>query len=265
MHGGYEDARHVLVKDGTPSLGDTAMSVDLLQKWLAYYDPIHRGYTVRGIANALTATNGWCFPRVAGGYNLYRGRDGIEPIDFAQSVGAAGPLSISIANFAWRPHAASTRYVYVIKAIGGGGVESEATYPARVAEFDAEMALLGPRPNGPSELTARAAAGGRFELRWVYPLRHQEAAPSAFHVHHDGGTGLIDYGTVVASAPYRHGRIHYHWLSGPFGHGARRIWGVRAVTAEGVDDGNTLTAAGLADAEAPPAHPDVAAWALAEV
>ena len=241
------------------------MSVDLFEKWLAYYDPIHRGYTVRGIANALTATNGWCFPRVAGGYNLYRGSDSIESIDFAHPAGAAGSLATSIGNFPWHPHAASTCYVYAIKAIGGGGVESEASRPARVAEFDVESALLGPRPNGPSELTARAAAGGRFELRWVYPSRRQEAAPSGFHIYHDGGTGLIDYGTVVASVPYRRGRVHYHWLSGPFGHGARRIWSVRAVSAEGVDDGNILTAAGGADAEAPPAHPEVAARALAEL
>ncbi len=241
------------------------MASGLFEKWLGHYDSIHRGYTPRGIANGVTATNGWCFPRVNGGYNLYRGCRGVESIDFALPVGAAGPLASSIANFRWRPHAALARYAYVVKAIGGGGVESEATYPARVAEFDAARALLGPRPNGLSELTVRSGAGGRFELRWVYPARHQEAAPAGFGVYHDSGLGAVDYGTVVGTVPYRRGRIHYGYISAPFAHGARRVWGVRAVTAEGVDGGSVLTAAAVADSEAPPAHPVVTATLLDEL
>jgi hypothetical protein len=174
-------------------------------------------------------------------------------------------LATSVGNFGWRPHAASARYAYVVKAIGGGGVESEATHPARVAEFDASGELPGPRPNGPSELTVRSGAGGRFELLWVYPARHQEAAPATFRVYHDSGSGVVDYGTVVGTVPYRRGRIHYGYRSAPFAHGTRRVWGVRAVTAEGVDDGNVLTARGVADAEAPPAHPVVTATPLDEL
>ena len=117
------------------------MASDLFGQWLAHYDTIHRGYTPSGIANGVTATGGWSFPRILGGYNLYRGTDGAESIAFGLPVGAAGREAGNISNFGWRPHAASTKYAYVVKAIGGGGVESEASHPARVAEFDANGAL----------------------------------------------------------------------------------------------------------------------------
>jgi len=237
---------------------------ELFDKWLAHYDPIHRGYTPRGIANGVTATGGACFPRIGGGYNLYRGTDGTESIDFSLPVGAAGRVATSIKNFAWRPHAPSTRYLYVVKAIGGGGVESDASRPGRVAEFDAGGDLLGPRPNGPSELVVSPAAGGRFELRWVHASRFAEAVPAEFRVYHDNGTGTVDYATVVATVPYRRGKVHYRYLSAGFAHGARRVWGVRAVTSAAVDDGNELSAMGWADAAAPPVHPGVTLSRLAE-
>ena len=99
---------------------------DLLRRWLAHYDPIHRGYTPRGIANAVCATNGWAFPRVRGGTNLYRGSPTAEAVDLTHPVGAAGRGATTIANFPWRPHGAGKEYYYVLRAIGGGGVESPA-------------------------------------------------------------------------------------------------------------------------------------------
>ena len=96
----------------------------LLAKWLDHYDPIHRGYTPRGIANGVCATAGWTFPRLGGGYNLYRGTPTADDIDYGVPVGAAGAGAGRINNFLWRPHTADTEYFYVCRAVGGGGVES---------------------------------------------------------------------------------------------------------------------------------------------
>ncbi|MEE9293507.1 MAG: hypothetical protein V3W34_00880 [Phycisphaerae bacterium] len=240
------------------------MASDMFAKWLKHYDPIHRGHTPAGLANGVTATNGWSFPRVQGGYNLYRGANGWESIDFADPVGAGQRTATSIFNFSWRGHAAATRYVYAVKAVSGGGVESAGSTPALVAEFDGGGNLVGLRPNGPTEVLVLPAVGGRFLVRWVYASRLQEAEPAQFNVYHDAGTGTVDYQTVIAQVAYRKGRAHYQYTSGAFGHGARRVWSVRAVTGQGVDDGNVLSAFGWADADAPQAHPLVQLLCLAE-
>lgn len=233
-------------------------------KWLAHYDPIHRGYTPSGIANGVTAMCGWAFPRVRGGYNLYRGTSGAESIDFVHPVGAAGVTSTTIDNFSWRPHADTTQYAYAVRAIGGGGVESAASHPTRVAEFDGAGSLIGLRPNTVVGLSVRASAGGRFVVHWVYVSRFEEATPSEFRIFHDNGGGTVDYNTVVATVAYRRGAAHYSYASGAFAHGTRMIWGVRAATATGVDDGNVAQDAAFADAEAPGAYPGMSLACLAE-
>jgi len=240
------------------------MPSDLFQKWLAHYDPIHRGYTPAGIANGLTVTGGCSFPRIGGGYNLYRGADGVDSIDYANPVGAAAGEATAISNFPWRAHAASTTYVYVVRSIGGGGVESSASHPARVAEFDDGGVLVGLRPNSPSEVAVSGVSGGRFQVRWSYSSLSEEAAPSVFAIYHDDGTGVVDYETTVATVAYRRGRVHYAYTSQAFSHDVRRIWGVRAISASGVDDGNQYQAMGWADAEGPAAHPAVGLWRLGE-
>lgn len=240
------------------------MQSDLFTKWLVHYDPIHRGYTLAGIANGVTATGGWSFPRILGGYNLYRGTGGADSIDFSLPIGSAGREATAISNFGWRPHFSSTTYTYAVKAIGGGGFESSASHPARVAQFDGAGALMGPRPNSPSDLSVSAVASGRFLVRWVYPSGFEETAPSSFEIFHDNGTGTVDYATVVATVAYRRGKVHYIYTSQAFAHHVRRIWAVRAVASDGVDDGNNLEVMGWSDAEAPGAHPSVGLWALAE-
>lgn len=231
------------------------MASDLFEKWARQNDSIHRGYTPAGMANGLTATGGWSFPRVRGGYNLYRGLAGVESIDFDVPVGAAGANAQTIGNFPWRPHRTSTDYHYTLRAVGGGGVESAAAVPARLAEFDSSRTLREPRPSSPSGLSVTPAAGGRFLLRWMYDPRGEDAAPENFRIYHDNGTGTVDYGTFVKKITYRPGRVHYEWLSTAFSHGDRRLWAVRAVSEPQVNDGGTAQVFAFADAAAPSPHP----------
>ncbi len=228
------------------------MAVSLLTRWLAHYDPIHRGGTIAGIANGVCATNGFCFPRTRGGYNLRRVRDGEST---AELVGAAGADASTVRTFPWVRHEAGAGYVYRLAAVGGGGAEDLCKEVSAYASFDAQGAWLGPRPNAPSDLRVTPIGGGRFLLRWVYSEENQQAAPAEFRVY--GGTGWsgVDYGQAVAAVPYRAGRPHGSWTSQPFADGARVVWAVRAASASGVEEANTRTAWGWADALPPPINP----------
>lgn len=228
---------------------------DLLPPWLAHYDPIHRGYTPRGIANAVCATNGWAFPRVRGGTNLYRGRPSAEAIDLTDPVGAAGRGATTIANFPWRPHGAGQEYGYTLRAIGGGGVESPATAPAVSVARDEAGRCTGGRPNTPAALSVEPAAGGGLVLRWCYSPRGEETSPEQFHIYADMGDGALDYAHPVGNCVYRAGQVHYVYHSPPQVHGGLSRWAVRAVTDRGRNDGNLVTVCATADAAGPAAYP----------
>ena len=84
----------------------------LLRKYIDSTDPMHFGLTARGIANGLGLTFGLSFPRIAGGYNLYRGVDSVDAIDWVNQAGAASADANEVRSFAWMGHDANTRYVY---------------------------------------------------------------------------------------------------------------------------------------------------------
>jgi hypothetical protein len=100
-------------------------------------------------------------------------------------------------------------------------------------------------------------AGGRLSLRWTYTREGEQVEPQSFRLYHDGGSGSVDYDTVIATVPYRRGRFHYRFESAPFADGTRVRWAVRAVSATGAEDLDTVVVSGWADASAPPKNPTV--------
>jgi len=233
------------------------MADGLLDRWLAHYDSIHRGWTPRGIANGVCATNGFAFPRLAGGYNLYRGVGALENVDTDVPVGAAGANASQLETFSWRPAAASTTYVHVIRSIGGGGVESPSGAQAVTVSFDAFGQPEGLKPNTPTSLAAAPQGGGRFEVSWRYVARDQETPPVEFRVYGDGGSGTVDFDSPLGAVPYRARRGQFRFITGEHAHGAVRSFAVRAVSEFGTTDGNTVVAGAWADAEGPPVHTSV--------
>jgi len=143
------------------------MTDNLLQKWLAYYDPIHRGWTPRGVANGICATGGWFFPRILGGYNLRRSQ-GQVPGQDEIIVGAAGAQADSIRTFPWVSHTADESYIYRLTAVGGGGVENFQDEIVTQVWLDETGNWPGCRPNAPSDLRVSSLSGGRFVLKWIY-------------------------------------------------------------------------------------------------
>jgi hypothetical protein len=231
------------------------MNCNLLNAWLLHYDPIHRGWTPNGIANGTCATNGFAFPRIRGGYNLYRRVVGEEQVTI---VGAAGADSDTVRTFPWIEHGADTKFAYELRAIGGGGLENvEEDAPSACVAFDEAGMWTGAIPAGPADLQVEPLAGGRFLLRWTHAELRGTAVPTAFRVYHNGGSGNVDYETVVAEIPFKRGRTYFSYESDAFADGARVRWSVRAVAAGGADDGNTLAVLGEARTEGPAASPTV--------
>lgn len=226
----------------------------LLQKYLAWYDPIHRGWTLAGIANGVCATNGFGFPRIRGGYNLRRTGEGQAG---AELVGAAGADAASVRTFGWVVHEAGAKYTYRLAAVGGGGAENLLEESEAPVAFDGQGHWPGPRPNRPSDLRATPASGGRFVLKWVYSPDGQQVEPEQFRIYRGLGWSGVDYENPVATVPHQSGRLHASWTSGPLADGTRVCWAVRAVSPAGVEDDNDIVVAGWADAAAPAINPTV--------
>lgn len=220
----------------------------LLAKWLAHYDPVHRGWTLRGIATGVCATNGFFFPRIRGGHHLRRAVGTVPGLD-AVIVGAAPAGSGEVREFPWVVHPPGATCVYQLNAVGGGGVEEESDASTAIVEFDEAGRWIGCRPGSPGDLRVRALAGGRFELRWSYPIDGPAARPSEFRVYSDGGSGEVDYSSVVGRVGFRFGRIHYRFVSPAHAHGLRVVWVVRAAGA--AEDLNASAVAAWADSQGP--------------
>jgi hypothetical protein len=124
-----------------------------------------------------------------------------------------------------------------------------------IVRFDGGGELIGLEPNAVSHVRVRAVWGGRFEVRWSYDAAGEAIAPSLFRLFHDDGSGPVEYENVIDTVAYSMGRVHYSYVSDGFGHDVRREWGVRAVSPEGVEEENTLTAFGWSDDSAPGAYP----------
>jgi hypothetical protein len=237
------------------------MSATLLHRWLAHYDPVHRGWTPEGIANGICTMNGFGFPRIRGGYNLRRVGDGQSA---AEMVGAAGATASTVRTFPWVIHSPGASYTYTLTAVNGGGVEDrDRALLTRVA-IDGRGDWIGPRPNPPTDLRVTPVRGGRFLLQWVYSEDGQQVQPAEFRLYSGTGWTAVSYGSVAAVVAYRAGQTHISYTSEPFAHGTRVSWAVRAVSLAGAEEDNRRTAMGWADALPPPINPVVIVRCVAE-
>ena len=229
---------------------------EMLQEWLRYYDPIHRGWTPAGIAHGVCATNGFSFPRIRGGYVLRRSVGGAAG-GSGEVVAAAGAEAAAVRTFPWVRHEAGADYTYRLTAINGGGIENLQEVSAARAVFDGSGRWLGPRPNAPADLRVTPIRGGRFRVRWTYSPKGQEVEPAEFRVYCGVGWSGVDYGSAAGRVAYDGDRVHFGYASEPFADGTRVTWAVRAVSAAGREEDNALSATGWADALPPAARPTV--------
>lgn len=230
----------------------------LLADWLRYFDPIHRGWTRAGIANGVTATCGFSFPRIRGGY-LLRRSIGEVPDETSEIVGAAGADAKQVRTFPWVTHEPDTSYDYRLTSISGGGVENWRDVMEADVVFDAGGQWIGATPTTPLDLSVEPIAEGRFRLEWVYGRCDASTAPALFRVYTDSGTGMMDESQPVGQVAYLAGKAHYSFESAGFADGSSVAWLVRAASATGVEEQNTNIVSAIARNTLPPGHPPVIA------
>lgn len=236
------------------------MDDEIIAKWFSYWCPLVLGFGPNAHANGLTLTLGVFWARAKGGYNLYRWTGEALPTQPDRIVGAAASTDQEVANFPLIEHEPSTIYWYLLRAVGGGGVEESTEHQLRKVEFDANGDIIGPRPNAPSHLSVDLLSGGRFCLRWAYDPASQEISPDSFEVYNDSGSpGEIDYDSAVGSADFAVGQAVFEWTSEAFDDGTLLWWAVRAKSRDDVVEENTVSVAGQADTTGPPVHPGVVA------
>lgn len=196
--------------------------------WLQ--EALLNGMTANAFWLGTILTGGWFWMRRAGCCVIYRGPT-VSQMDFQNIVSAADVNAPEVTLPGYLLHEVDSNYCYVVRRFNSCGYQEHTTAAAIQVRFDPEGHLAAPAPNGVYGLCGRSVAGDRIRLGWFYCPLGQEAAPLAFSVHTDGGTGQLDLQWPVTVIPYN-GRRFYRYLSESLPEG-RYVFVVRAVGANG--------------------------------
>lgn len=250
------------------------MSNRQLTKWLGYYSPLFRGRfdfhrgedapRMDSWCNALSLFGGRFWVRIMGGHNLRRSTTSRIPQLFDPIIGTCdGPRATLTTNWLVG-HAASSRYLYRVTSVGGGGVEDDGRNAVREVETDADTKLTGALPNRIADLAIEPQSDGTYVLRWTYCATAQAIAPTTFRIYSDSGTGTMDYVTPISSVAYVSGVPTYTYTT-PVLAGATDTlckFVIRAEAASGAREQNELVVASTARTTAP--YGTVPSWSHAE-
>jgi hypothetical protein len=221
-------------------------------KWLNYCSPLFRGRfdfvagedapRMDSWANALVLLGGWYWVRIEGGHNLRRSVTSRIPSLDDPIVGTADGPAATIKTNWLVGHAAASRYLYRVTAVGGGGVEDDGRTAVREVATEADGTLTGLLPNRVADLTVTPQSNGSFVLRWNYAATGQAAAPSVFRVYSDSGTGTMDWVAPLGSVVYSTGVPSYLYTTAVLaGAGDTAVlFAVRAETTTGARERNAM-------------------------
>ena len=232
------------------------------QHW-AVADLVTMGGSAPAIGLMMHLTEGFEFPWRAGGVALVRRELYPMPGEW-QYCGLAIGEDEQISNYPGMAHTLGQGYQYAAVQFLGNGMISAMSRPVRV-DFDDEGALIEPAlGNWPISLTAKAAAGGTFQVNWEYDPWGQGGPPVAFQVFEGDDAGSVDYDspltdseTGLAYVAYSGSRRLYGFRTGVFAHGTEHVFGVRARNVDGIAEKNVLVSAGVrARITAPTAAPE---------
>ena len=127
------------------------------------------------------------------------------------------------------------------------------------SDSDRGGALRPPEPNAPANLTVLPAAGGTLRVEWMYSSAGQDAVPVSFAVYDNGGgpgpggAPPVDFDTPIGSVAYKSGQVFFGFVTGSYANGTRVELAVRARSANGGFEANTITQGATAVATPPPA------------
>lgn len=126
---------------------------------------------------------------MAEGYNIYRGVDSRDNIDFGTPIATVGDVETAV--IAQTDLLANRDYFYAIRPQNASDIEGPYTDVFVKIRTDAngEYAL---RPNSPALLEATPRAGD-VSLSWTYDAQDEAAAVDEFVIYYDNRTGVVDY------------------------------------------------------------------------
>ncbi|MBN1359351.1 MAG: hypothetical protein JW993_02110 [Sedimentisphaerales bacterium] len=223
-----------------PSHGGTA--------W--WQDALFGGMTSQAFHLATVLTRGWFCMRPSGCSAVYRGRT-LDEVDFGAILCTANPQAGQIVLPSYLTHEPGATYCYVVRRFNGCGHQERTTAARVTIAIGPDGDLVEPAPNGVFGLAARPAGKGRVKLCWLYCPLHQQAAPHAFNVYGDNGTGQVDLVTALGTVPYE-GRRPYSFQTDPLLPG-RYTFIVRAQSADGSEGQMMAAASCTIGASCPPA------------
>jgi len=189
----------------------------------------------------------WTLP--GGCVAVYRGEDSVAKIDYERiaAVGFDQGLLQLAASF---QHAPDSETFYAARQISGTGKQELNSGVLVRLELDAQGKLRPAKPNVVQRLWAWQIQGGRIRFSWWYWPLGQEAEPTRFYVYRNDYSGQVDYENPMAQINYN-GRYFHFYETEPLEAGKAYLFGVRAVTEEGVDDGNTAVIEATVDMTGP--------------
>lgn len=182
-------------------------------------------------------------------YHVYANDGAGGPVDYSSVVASVTSGTTYVASAL----ALSSDTTFAVRAYDSVSGLEEDNVDCRVRiVVDGSGADVTGRPNAPTNLTARATAGGGAVVEWSYNPRSQGGAPTSFKVWATSG-GSVNYAVSPATtATYRVGTLRFSATLSGLPDGTSYAIGVRAHNASG-DETNTLATSVKGDSTGPSA------------
>ena len=157
----------------------------LLELFNLYRDPVHQGWTRRGISFGTTVTcgRGWAIPDTVQGDEsvaavaLFRGQGGFDDIDYDYCVGLAFGKTTSVSEASFISRVSGKWYCYDVRALNGAGVIGDSgDNPVRLHTNGG--GAIQQIPNPPAWLSAVSRPGGKALVAVGYSPDGQSVSPT---------------------------------------------------------------------------------------
>lgn len=170
-------------------------------------------------------------------YHVYGNGGTGGPVDYSTPL-----ADVSALTWSSPPLAAGASWTFAVRAYDTTSGLEEVNVDARASlALDAALVDVSARPNAPTGLAARPAAGGSIVASWGYNPGGQGGAPQGFRVY--AGTPTVSYAAAVAVVPFNaDARAFSATIEGLTG-GATYQVAVRSYNASGEETNATVASA----------------------
>lgn len=184
--------------------------------------------------SGMALSDGYYWTRRNGGYNFYLGRQALSEIDFdhPMAVCEATVKELEIGGV----FAAGQDYWVAVRAVSQFGLESAGYSWVRVRTDGLLAGKMA--PDQVRNVRTCLTYNGMVRLEWDYEPRAGIVRPGTFNIYVTLAGVPFNYLSPVATVAYREGRRTYLWNSSDLGSPYPMKFVIRAVTADGIDDGS---------------------------